>query len=272
MSKYHYNFLAQFSGDWRGALLARWLKVKLSIARKNYRNNFIWHRSFDLISNIAISFRHMAEQDVDLLRKAGLYNEAEAPPYHLIVSKDKIIEIRNWLKKNKILNKKKIVLIHAPSRWKFKEIPASTWVDVIQDIKFKGYQVVLTGSQSDFEFNKSIFDLCKLKPLLTDNFSLEDTAALYKLADLLISIDSMSIHLAGALKIPVVAIFGPTNEKNWAPWKVKHRIVSLSEEDSPSLSCRPCGLDGCGGSKVSHCLTLVPSKMISTAAFDLLKN
>jgi len=272
MSKYRYNFLAQFSSDWRGAILSRFLKVKLSVARKNFRNNFLWHKSFDLIANIAINFRHMAEQDVDLLRKAGLYNEAEAPPYQLEVSKYKIIEIKGWLKRNKILDQKKIVIIHAPSRWKFKEVPDLTWVNVIQDIKIKGYQIVLSGSKGDYEFNKSIFDLCKIKPILTDNFSLEDTAALYKLADLIISIDSMSVHLAGAIKTPVVAVFGPTNEKNWAPWKVKHKIVSLSGEDSESLTCRPCGLDGCGGSKVSHCLTLIPSKMITSAAFELLKD
>ena len=55
-----------------------------------------------------------------------------------------------------------------------------------------------------------IFDdnLCHKKPILTESFTLTETAALLECADLLISIDSMVIHLASAIKTPVIAIFG----------------------------------------------------------------
>ena len=45
----HYDFLAQFSVDWRGALLARFLDVNLSAAREASRRGSFWHQSFDLI-------------------------------------------------------------------------------------------------------------------------------------------------------------------------------------------------------------------------------
>ncbi len=80
----------------------------------------------------------------------------------------------------------------------------------------------------------------------------------------------MSIHLASALQTPVVAIFGPTDEKIWSPWQVAHKVVALSEDDSPSFACRPCGLDGCAGSKVSQCLMAVEAKQILSAIDDLL--
>jgi heptosyltransferase-3 len=37
-----------------------------------------------------------------------------------------------------------------------------------------------------------------------------------------------------------------------------------------SHSCRPCGLDGCGGGKVSECLTTLPVEAVHACARELL--
>jgi heptosyltransferase-3 len=106
---------------------------------------------------------------------------------------------------------------------------------------------------------------------LAQNFSLEDTAALYKSADLILTIDSMSTHLASAVKTPVISIFGPTNEKNWGPWKGKYRVIGLSAEDAEMFACRPCGMDGCEGSKISQCLVQMDPQKIVREAIAMLK-
>jgi heptosyltransferase-3 len=81
------------------------------------------------------------------------------------------------------------------------------------------------------------------------SLSIGETAALYKCADLLITIDSMSVHLASAIGIPQVSLFGPTNPDIWGPHYVKSKVVVM-----PDYSCVPCGIDGCGGGKISYCL------------------
>mgnify|MGYP002393159792 CR=1 FL=1 len=53
-------------------------------------------------------------------------------------------------------------------------------------------------------------------------------------------------------------------DKEWGPWNVAHRVVSAD------FSCRPCGLDGCGGSKVSECLTTLPVAQVLAACEELL--
>jgi heptosyltransferase-3 len=110
-----------------------------------------------------------------------------------------------------------------------------------------------------------------MKPIVTDNFSLEDTAALYSLAHLVLTIDSMSTHLASATQTPVISIFGPSNEKNWGPWGVKHRVIALTTENSPTFACRPCGQDGCEGTKVSQCLVQMKPSMIIQEALSMLR-
>lgn len=266
----HYDFLAQFSVDWRGALLARLLNVDLSVAREASRRGSFWHQSFDVIAPFQDN-RPVAQQDVDLLRVAHLYKKKEAPPYQLEVPHKNQLRIKQWLKAQNI-SKNKLIVIHASSRWKFKEIPIETWATIIDTLKSKNMYVVLSGSKDDLKTNEAIRDLCKLKPVLTNNFSLEDTAALYKIADLIVTIDSMSTHLASAMKTPVVSIFGPTNDLNWRPWKVKYEVVALSIADDPTFSCRPCGMDGCEGTKISQCLVQMSPQMILKSIESTLKN
>jgi heptosyltransferase-3 len=256
----HYDFLAHFSVDWRGALLARFLNIDLSVAREASRRGKFWHQSFDLIAPFKDN-RPIAEQDVDLLRVAKLYQKTEAPSYQLSPSKKHLLKVKQWLQAQHI-SKNKLIVIHASSRWKFKEIPTETWANIIDALKTKKINVVLDGSKEDLKTNQAITDLCLLKPNLTNNFSIGDTTALYEMADLVVTIDSMSTHLASATQTPVISIFGPTNDLNWRPWKVKYQVIALSQADNPTFACRPCGMDGCEGTKVSQCLVQMKPEMI----------
>ncbi len=258
-----YDLLAHFSNDWRGALLARFPNVALSVGRKTHRRGFFWHNSFDVLSEILDDIRPIVEQDVDLLRAVNHYKKIKAPFYLVKPSEKHLKKIKAWLSQESIFLDKKLVVIHAQSRWKFKELPIDTWVQVINALKAAKYDVVLCGSKDDFPTNQIIYRLCELRPVITKDFSLEDTAALYRLADLVLTIDSMSTHLASATQTPVISIFGPSNEKNWGPWGKQNSIIALGAKDSPVFTCRPCGQEGCDGSKVSKCLIQIkPSRII----------
>ena len=268
--KEHYDLLAHFSVDWRGAVLARLLNVDISVARKTPRRGFFWHQSFNFLATELEDQRPIVEQDVELLRSANLYNKNSAPAYELNISASQKNKVNVWLKRHSINIKNGLVVIHASSRWKFKEIPVSSWAKIIDDLRSKKINVVISGSKEDLRTNEIIFNLCKLKPLLTQDFALSDTAALYERADLVLTIDSMSTHLASAVKTPVISIFGPTNEKNWGPWKGKYKVIGLSSKDDEMFACRPCGQDGCEGSKISQCLVQLDPRMVSNQALRML--
>ena len=182
ITSYSYDLLAHFSNDWRGALLQRIFPAKLSVARKTHRRGQFWHQSFDILTESLDDIRPIAEQDVDLLRAVGLYGNVKAPSYLVKASINQKSKIKNWLSKHSVVSNKKLVVIHAPSRWKFKELPIATWANVIDTLKDKKFEIVLCGSKEDLLTNQAIYALCKMKPILTNNFSLEDTAALYSLA------------------------------------------------------------------------------------------
>jgi heptosyltransferase-3 len=89
-------------------------------------------------------------------------------------------------------------------------------------------------------------------------------AAMIAHAKLLVTVDSAPMHLAAAMGTPAVALFGPSGEQEWRPWRVAHRVVSGSQP------CRPCGNDGCGGGKISECLTTIGVEEVYAAAQELL--
>ncbi|MGP1685372.1 MAG: glycosyltransferase family 9 protein, partial [Giesbergeria sp.] len=80
-----------------------------------------------------------------------------------------------------------------------------------------------------------------------------------------IGMDSAPMHIAAAVGTPVVALFGPSGADIWGPWQVPARVIASGH------TCRPCGLDGCGGSKRSDCLEVIPAGRVLEAAVELME-
>jgi ADP-heptose:LPS heptosyltransferase len=72
--------------------------------------------------------------------------------------------------------------------------------------------------------------------------------ALLEKCDLLLCNDGGPMHIAAGVGTPVVAIFGPTEPKWWAPYGPNHTVLILE-----GFPCRPCG-DRCKFSQ-PYCLT-----------------
>jgi ADP-heptose:LPS heptosyltransferase len=152
--KERYDLLAHFSVDWRGAILARLLHVDISVSRFTDRRGAFWHQSFDFLSPTLDQERPMAEQDVDLLRSANLYKKTIAPAYDLNLSSLQKNKVNAWLKKHDIHVKNKLAVIHASSRWKFKEIPVRTWARIIDELHSQKIDVVISGAHEDLKTNE----------------------------------------------------------------------------------------------------------------------
>jgi heptosyltransferase-3 len=270
MKERSYDLIAQFSHDWRGSYLVRLLKPRVSVAKASLKRPKFWSAPFNFLAKVPVKTpRHACEQDVDLLRCLNLYDEPVAPSYCLIPDSQSENFVNAWWQAN-ALNFKKVVLMHASARWKFKSWKFSAWVELIHLLQKDGYSVVLSGGPGDYDFNSEIVNASNTGLILVDQFTLPMTAALLKKVDLLISIDSMIVHMASATGTPVVALYGPTNERHWGPWKVSHITLPRISTIEPSFSCRPCGLDGCAGTKVSQCLYAITPAEVLAAAMQLL--
>lgn len=97
---------------------------------------------------------------------------------------------------------------------------------------------------------------------------LPDLAALCGRAGLCIGVDSGVLHLAAAMGVPVIGIFGPTDWRRTGPrGAAPRRVVRLG-----AVSCAPCHRSRClwQGPEERRCLTGLSPQAVVRAAHDLL--
>ena len=88
--------------------------------------------------------------------------------------------------------------------------------------------------------------------------------ALMQRAALVITNDSASLHLASALYIPTVAIFGPTDADKYGPTATQSRTIRRH------LFCSPCEQALC---RFSHeCMRFISAEEVYEAAKQLLRH
>ena len=141
-------------------------------------------------------------------------------------------------------------VVHAPpciavapgSVWNTKRWPESKFISLIRHLLHGGWHVVLVGGAADRELCSRLCAAVR-DPRLADasgRFSLLESARLIGRCAALVSNDSAPVHLAVAMSIPVVAIFGPTLPSfGFAPPGPADRVV-----ETGGLWCRPCSIHG----------------------------
>lgn len=100
--------------------------------------------------------------------------------------------------------------------------------------------VLIFGSQPERHLAESIAHMMNHTPILvTGETTLRELMALLAQCRLVITNDSGPMHLAAALGLPVVAIFGSTDERATGPISPLARVVTHP------VACSPCGLRKC---------------------------
>ena len=119
-----------------------------------------------------------------------------------------------------------------------------------------GIRSVVVGLGSDF----GICGLSANAVNLVGRTPLSTLAVVLERARVFIGVDSGVMHLAAAMRAPVVALFGPSDPEITGPLGEKHRIVSAD------VPCRPCHLSRCD--RGLECMTAITPEMVLEAAAE----
>jgi heptosyltransferase III len=261
LRKQKYDLVLNLTEGDRGAIVAFVSGAKVRVGFDPEGSGFLGKRhAYTHIVKICPHPRHTVERQLDALRRIGIF-----PSLH---ERELTLHIPDAAKKNVEKWGDHFILVHPMSRWLFKSPPASFFVTLIDALQKKGERVLLSGG-TDTEGLQLIEEIEEGVEVPIVNVagktSLKELGALIGKCRALITVDSVPLHMASALKAPVVALFGPTSEINWGPWMhPKGRIVA------PKVSCRPCYMDGCGGSKKSDCLNLLSVDEVMQALGEII--
>jgi ADP-heptose:LPS heptosyltransferase len=120
------------------------------------------------------------------------------------------------------------LLLNPFSRWDSKEWPLERYADVLQQLGREiSLPVVLAGSAAEAAKAAELLRRLDTRQAwsLVGMLTLGQAACLYGRARLMLTGDSGPMHVAAALGVPVVALFGPTLPERTGPWGEKHMVV-----------------------------------------------
>ena len=119
-----------------------------------------------------------------------------------------------------------------------RRFPQDRFVSVIDTlVERHNAQIILTGAPSELEVSQQIAAQTRAPCVVAaGKTEINQLAALFANADFVICGNCGPMHLAAAAGTPVVALHGPTNPSQWAPWGNGHTIVHVDVPCSPCLN------------------------------------
>jgi len=263
-----YDLVLHLTDHPRGAWFARLSGARWAVGPVRRHRGWLWRSSFTHLQGEPLNARrHTVERNLDSLRRIGLYPQPHERVL-AIVPGDAAEARADDLLGAAGLERGRFIAIHPVSRWMFKSWPSEKVAAIAGRLQGAGWPLVFTAGPSPDERTFVARVVAALPGPVLDlsgQLSFKELAAVIGRARLFFGVDSAPMHIAAAQQVPTVALFGPSGELEWGPWGVPHRIVA-----SDAHPCRPCGIDGCGGGKISDCLVQLPVDQAWGAVTELL--
>lgn len=225
----NYTYVFDLHNNFRTRILLSGLfrhkksKIKKSKIKRAMLVLFKW--------NLYKNMKSIPMRYLDVGKKVGIKDDKQG----LEIYWDKKIEETLQNKYHDFINNEFIIL--APGAGFYtKKWPIEYFIKIVEIlINERKDKIIILGGPADIDDGRKLKISDRVIDL-TGRLSLLESAIVLKYAKAVLSNDSGLMHIATAVKTPVVAIFGSTVEEfGFFPFRSKHCIIQ--NED---LSCRPC--------------------------------
>jgi len=237
--KQNYDLVINLTEGDKGNFLAFLSRAPLKVGQMGSKGQkFLTH-----LYKHPLTYRHSVEKDLDALRRLGIYPQEDEKK--LLIQETKTKNFEDFLLSHALED---YYVLHPVSRWMYKSPQVHTFIELVNRLDKK---VIVTGLDKGLEgdFIKTIIAKCPSAIYYPTLGSLKALVSVIAQSKGIITVDSLPLHIASALKKPTVCLFGPTSEIDWGPWHNQaSKVVTYKK------SCRSCYKDGCGGGKLSDCL------------------
>lgn len=247
-----YDQVFVLPNSWKSALIPAFANIKK-------RTGFVGEARYGLLND----FYKLDKKSLPLMidRFCALANGGKKPEnidYPLFS-----IDLKNQTKAlNRLklsLDKPVICICPAAEYGPAKRWPANYFAKLSDDLQQQGYQVWIMGSNKDVEIGDDIVSLAKIHTTLANlcgKTSLVEAIDLLACAKVVVSNDSGLMHVACAVDVNVIALYGSSSPTFTPPLSHKSKIMQKY------IECSPCFQRTC---KFGHykCLTdITPDQVL----------
>ena len=174
--------------------------------------------------------------------------------------------IEHLLNKEWLSDDQKIIGINmgASKKWVTKCWPRQHMVKFCDELGLRNIRVVVTGTDADSSDANVLINSVKSAKVINacGKTTVNQLASLIKRCAVYISADSSPLHIAAAMKTPIIAFFGPTDPARHMP-PAKDYLIIRKE-----LPCSPCYKSKC---KHKKCMNMITAEEVLTGVDKFLK-
>jgi lipopolysaccharide heptosyltransferase II len=271
LKKEHFQICLDFSLDHRYSLLAKIIGIKKRVGF-NYQGRGRFLTSG--VDVVGYHDKHVVEYYLKLLKFLNVPVNDKSLFLNVFASDD--LKAKNIFASAGIEETDYVIGIFpgAGGSWgrdaALKHWPALKFAQVANKLMDKpGVKVVILGDESERKIAEVILHAMANKPIdLVGKTGLDILPAVIKNCNLLITNDGGPMHMAAALGIKSVSVFGPVSELVYGPYPASSEHIVLKTD----IECRPCyknfRLSICDRDK--ECLKQVSVEAVFDAAVKLL--
>jgi heptosyltransferase I len=216
----HYQAAVDFQGAVRSALLARWSSAPFVYGARQPRESVA---SMFYTREIDVAGGHIVQQNLRLA-EAVAHRSLKIRPVGLPCDPTAEQSIERWLQSK---NLTEFVLLSPGAGWGAKQWPAERFGQVAKALAKQGTKSLINFGPGEESLAQAA-EVASQGAAESLQCSLVELIALTRRARLFIGGDTGPMHLAAALRIPVVAIFGPTDPVRNGPFAARSRVLRSS--------------------------------------------
>jgi heptosyltransferase-1 len=154
------------------------------------------------------------------------------------------------------------------ARWMNKRWPIQNFAETTRSLLSLSpdLKIAVLGSKDDRTLGNQISEVNPERCLnLTGCTSLQEMIEWIRISELVITNDTGPMHVAAALKKPIIALFGPTNPDKTGPYGQRQNVIQLS-----NVPCVPCLKDYCSYKEPLACLQGITQQMVCEMTREML--
>ena len=166
-------------------------------------------------------------------------------------------KVNRLLEEHDVPASKPLVVLVPGTIWETKHWTIEGFAGVARQFLQDGFAVALAGTMRDQQRCRQIAAAAPGTCDLSGKTTPADLAALIRRAEVAVTNDSGSMHVAASLGKPMVSVFGPTNPVHIGPYERPESVVRVD------LPCSPCNYRRLSQCPFDHaCMKQVTSAMV----------
>jgi heptosyltransferase I len=220
----HYDAAVDLQGAIRSAVLARWSGARVVYGAAEPRESpaSLWYTR-----KVVARGGHVIEQNLSVAQGLSEHEMESPGEFYCDLPRDPQAELRIGQRLGE-LGIEEFAILNPGAGWGAKRWPAERYGEVARGLADQGLRSILNYGPGEEELVRTA-EAASAGTARAMRCSITELIALTRRARLFIGGDTGPLHLAAALRVPVVGIYGPTDPVRNGPYGTRSTVLRSAE-------------------------------------------